>query len=85
MCSSDLKRNYPSIVEDYRKSFARVRAMKVDVFLGAHPNFYDMEAKYAKLSAGGPNPFIDPAGLKAYVDQKEREFNDMLRKQQSAK
>jgi metallo-beta-lactamase class B len=79
------KRNYPSIVEDYRKSFVRVRAMKVDVFLGAHPNFYDMEAKYAKLSAGGPNPFIDPAGVKTYVDQKEREFTDMLRKQQSAK
>lgn len=79
------KRNYPSIVEDYRKSFARVRAMKVDVFLGAHPNFYDMEAKYAKVSQGAPNPFIDPAGVKVYVDQKEREFNEMLQKQQQGK
>lgn len=75
------KRNYPSIVEDYRKSFARVRAMKVDVFLGAHPNFYDMEVKYAKLAAVGPNPFVDPEGLKKYVDQKEREFTAMLQTQ----
>lgn len=75
------KRNYPGIVEDYRKSFARVRAMKVDVFLGAHPNFYDMETKYAKLTADGPNPFVDPEGVKKYVDQKEREFNTMLQAQ----
>jgi metallo-beta-lactamase class B len=79
------KRNYPAIVEDYRKSYARLRSMNVDVFLGAHPNFYDMEAKYAKLASGGPNPFIDPAGLKSYVDQKEREFNAMLQKQQAGK
>jgi metallo-beta-lactamase class B len=79
------KRNYPSIVDDYRKSFARMRAMKVDVFLGAHPNFYDMEAKYAKLTAGGANPFVDPEGLKKYVDQKEREFNTMLQTQQRGK
>jgi metallo-beta-lactamase class B len=79
------KRNYPTIVEDYRKSYARLRAMNVDVFLGAHPNFYDMEAKYAKLASGGPNPFIDPVGLKSYVDQKEREFNAMLQKQQTGK
>ncbi len=59
--------------------------MKVDVFLGAHPNFYDMEAKYAKVTAGGPNPFIDPEGLKKYVDQKEAEFNKMLAAQQQGK
>jgi metallo-beta-lactamase class B len=79
------KRNYPSIAEDYRKSFARIRAMKVDVFLGAHPNFYDMEAKYAKVAAGAPNPFIDPEAVKKYVDQKEREFNTMLQTQQKGK
>lgn len=79
------KRNYPAVAEDYPKSFARLRAMKVDVFLGAHPNFYDMESKYAKAAAGGTNPFIDPAGFKAYVDQKEREFNQMLERQRQAK
>ncbi|MEO5926703.1 MAG: subclass B3 metallo-beta-lactamase [Bryobacteraceae bacterium] len=79
------KRNYPNIVNDYRKSFDRVRAMKVDVFLGAHPNFYDMEAKYAKLTPGAPNPFIDPAGVKRYVDQKEKDFNAMLAEQSQIK
>jgi metallo-beta-lactamase class B len=79
------KPNYPGIADDYRKSFAKVRSLKVDVFLGAHPNFYDMEAKYAKVAAGGANPFIDPEGVKKYVDQKEREFNTMLQAQQQGK
>lgn len=76
---------YPSISEDYRKSFARLRAMKVDVFLGAHPSFYDMEAKFAKVKPGAPNPFIDPDALKKYVDQKESEFNAEYQKQSQAK
>jgi metallo-beta-lactamase class B len=78
-------KTYPQIADDYRKSFAKLRAMKVDVFLGAHPNFYDMAAKFARVAPGAPNPFADPNALRAYVDQKEREFNAMLQKQQSAK
>jgi metallo-beta-lactamase class B len=81
---------YPSIADDYRKSFARLRAMKVDVLLGAHPNFYDMEAKYAKLDQGkpvpgAPNPFIDPNALNKYVDQKESEFNAEFKRQSEGK
>lgn len=79
------RRNYPGIAEDYPRSFARLRAMPADVFLGAHPSFYDIEARNAKLSTGGPNPFIDPAAIQAYVVQKEREFNDALRRQQQGK
>lgn len=76
---------YPSISDDYRKSFARLRAMNVDVFLGAHPSFYDMEAKFAKLNQGTANPFVDPTALKKYVDQKESEFNAEFQRQSQAK
>jgi len=83
------KRNYPSIVEDYRKSFARVRAMKVDVFLGAHPNYYGLEAKYAKLDQGRarpgqPNAFADADGYKAYVADREQAFLKELQRQREA-
>jgi metallo-beta-lactamase class B len=52
---------------------------------GAHGAFYDLAGKYAKLQQGGANPFIDPAGFQKYIDDKEREFNAMLQKQQVAK
>src|SRR5690348_4158421 len=74
-------KDYPSIADDYARSFKALRAMPVDVFLGAHGSFYGLQAKYAKLQQGGANPFIDPAGFKAYLDDKEKAFNAALARQ----
>jgi metallo-beta-lactamase class B len=67
-------KDYPQIADDYVRSFATLRKLPCDVFLGAHGNFYDLERKYKKLQEGGPNPFIDHAGYVAYVDLKEKQF-----------
>jgi hypothetical protein len=45
-----------------------------------------MDQKYAKLKArheGDPNPFVDPEGYKAHVDQYQKIFEDTLAKQQA--
>ncbi len=75
--------NYPSIADDYRNSFKTLRSLKCDIFLGAHPQFYDGEGKYAKIGKGA-NPFIDSAGYKAYVDEKEKAFNEEFERQKRA-
>jgi metallo-beta-lactamase class B len=77
--------DYPQIADDYRRSFARLRAMHADVFLGAHGSFYDLAAKYAKLQQGGPNPFIDDKALGAYVDRLEAAFNARYQEQLQGK
>jgi metallo-beta-lactamase class B len=71
-------KDYPSIAGDYARSFKVLRTMPVDVFLGAHGSFYGLQAKYAKLQGGGANPFIDLAGFKAYLDDKESAFTKEL-------
>ena len=76
-------KDYPSIADDYVRSFKLLRTLPVDVFLGAHGSFYGLQAKYAKLQQGGANPFIDPAGFKAYVDDKEKAFNAELAAQKA--
>ena len=76
---------YPEIVDDYRKSFAKLRTMKADVFLGAHGVFYNLTDKYALLEKGGANPFIDSKALGAYVDRMEQAFNTNLSNQQQGK
>jgi hypothetical protein len=43
-----------------------------------------MGQKYAKLAAGGPNPFIDPAGYRLEVDIAEAMFRAVLAEQQKA-
>ena len=78
-------KDYPSISDDYARSFKVLRDMPVDVFLGAHGSFYGLQAKYAKLQQGGANPFIDPAGFKAYLDDKERAFQTELAAQKARK
>lgn len=78
-------KDYPSIADDYARSFKVLRTMPVDVFLGAHGSFYGLQAKYAKLQQGGANPFIDPAGFKAYVDEKERAYITELAAQKAKK
>jgi metallo-beta-lactamase class B len=73
---------YPEIAEDYVRSFERLRAMPVDIFLAAHGWFYGLTEKHAKLGGGGPNPFIDPDGFKAHLDAQEQRFREMLAEQQ---
>ena len=77
-------KEYPQIADDYVRSFKTLRAMHVDVFLAAHGSFYDLNGKYPKLAEGGANPFIDPAGFRAHIDLKEKEFYTELEKQKKA-
>jgi len=75
---------YPQIAADYERMFRVLKSLPSDVFLGAHGAYFDMEAKYARLKAGAPSPFIDPDGYKKFVDDKEREFRAELAKQRAA-
>jgi metallo-beta-lactamase class B len=75
---------YPEIAEDYAHGFRVLKSLPCDVFLGAHGSYYGMEAKYARLNAGGPNPYIDSAGYKNYVADREQAFLAELQKQKAA-
>jgi metallo-beta-lactamase class B len=75
---------YSGIVADYKKTFARAKDMKVDVLLAPHPEMYKMAEKRAKLSEGGPNPFVSPGEFNAYAATLEKAFEDALVKQTAA-
>ena len=75
---------YPRIAEDYERMFRVLTALPVDYFLGAHGSYFGMEAKFARMKEGGPSPFIDPDGYKAFVAQKEKDFRTELAKQRAA-
>jgi metallo-beta-lactamase class B len=75
---------YPQIASDYERMFRVLKSLPCDVFLGAHGNYYGMEAKYARMKQGGPNPFIDPEGYKSYIAEREQTFVAELAKQTAA-
>jgi len=74
-------KNYPQIAQDYVKTFAVLKGLPVDLFLGAHGAYFGMKAKYEKMKSGGSNPFIDPEGYKAYVGEREGAFQKEWEKQ----
>ena len=76
---------YPGIVEDYRKTFAKVKTIKADVFLAPHAEFFGLAAKRDRIVEGKPNPFIDPAAFHAFVAGQETAFEATLARQQAAK
>ncbi len=75
---------YPQIAGDYEKMFRVLKSLNCDVFLGAHGDYYGMQAKYAKLGKSEANPFVDPEGYRAYVNAKEQAFRAELAKQTAA-
>ncbi|TGN88450.1 subclass B3 metallo-beta-lactamase [Bradyrhizobium yuanmingense] len=75
---------YAGIVDDYRKTFARAKDMKVDILLAPHPEMYKMAEKRAKLAGGGPSPFVDPGEFKVYAASLEKAFEEALVKQTAA-
>ncbi len=72
---------YPEIARDYESTFQTLKSLPCDVFLGAHGGYFGMEAKFARMKAGGVNPFVDPEGYKSYVTEREQAFRTELAKQ----
>ncbi len=77
-------RQYPQIAADYEKTFQVLASLPCDVFLGAHGVYYDMDNKLKNLRTAAGNPFIDPAGYRAYVNEREQAFRAELTTQQHA-
>jgi metallo-beta-lactamase class B len=69
---------YPTIAQDFARSFAVWRALPCDVFLGVHGEFFGLAAKRERLDAAAPNPFIDPQGYRTFVAAAEERFQQQL-------
>jgi metallo-beta-lactamase class B len=73
--------SYPGIAEDFERTFATLRALPCDVFLGAHGQYFDMLTKRKHYRLEGPRVFIDPAGYLDFVVDAQQTFEKALRKQ----
>jgi metallo-beta-lactamase class B len=76
---------YPTVAADYERTFRVLRALRCDVFLGAHAGYYGMQDKYERMKAGSAmNPFIDPAGYTRYINVSEKGFREQLAHEMAA-
>ena len=76
--------SYPGIVQDFQHTFAVLRTLPCDVFLGAHGGYFDMLTKLKHYPQDGPRVFIDPDGYKKFVASAQETFEKALSKQEAA-
>jgi metallo-beta-lactamase class B len=69
---------------EFARAFKTARLLPCDVPLGDHGREFSMTDKYAKMKAGGPNPFIDPVGCTTEIDIEEAMFDAIVEEQKTA-
>ncbi len=67
--------SYPGIASDFEHTFATLRKLPCDIFLGAHGIYFDLLPKLARLPKQGPTVFIDPTGYQAAITDAQRAFD----------
>ena len=75
---------YPEIVQDFEKTFARLRSLPCDVFFAPHGGQFAMADKFARQDRGDPNAFVDPQGWLTLIAAAEKAFRDQLKAEQNA-
>jgi metallo-beta-lactamase class B len=74
---------YPAIARDFERTFRVLDSLPVDIFLGAHGSYFDLDAKYERWKRGDLTAFVDREGYKKYVHERERAFRNELARQSS--
>jgi metallo-beta-lactamase class B len=74
---------YPTIGQDYARTFAAQKTIPVDVFLASHAGQFRLHEKYKPGDVYDPNRFVDPKGYRAAVDDLEQRFKTQLAKERA--
>jgi metallo-beta-lactamase class B len=75
---------YPGITSDFDQTFAALKALPCDIFLGAHGVYFDLLPKLKRLPKEGSSVWIDPQGYREAVMEHEADFRKELARQQEA-
>ena len=70
--------NYPTITQDYARTFIAQKDMKVDVWLASHAAQFQMHVKHKPGDPYAPGRFVDPQGFRASVQALEKTYLDQL-------
>jgi metallo-beta-lactamase class B len=74
-------KGYPTIVADFRQTFARMWKMDADIVLPVHPELTDVLGRAKRAAAGDQDAFIMPGELARMVADAKKAFDDELEKE----
>jgi metallo-beta-lactamase class B len=71
---------YPTMPQDLAYTFARLKILPVDIYLGPHGWIFGLQEKLERMKKGSKvNVFIDRDGFQQYILGREREYLDILK------
>lgn len=77
--------DWPTIIEDYRDTLRRARALPCEIFTDTHGQFFGLTAKMNRLLAGEkPNPFYAPEECREGLTRREAAFEEQVAKERAA-
>jgi metallo-beta-lactamase class B len=76
---------YPTIGDDYARTFAAQKTLPVDVFLASHAAQFGMHEKYKPGDAYDPNRFVDPDGYLRAVERLEGIYREQLARERASR
>jgi metallo-beta-lactamase class B len=72
---------YPGIVADFQRTFERMRGLRADIVLPAHPELADVLGRARRQAAGDKRAFLAPDLLPRLVSEAQTAFEAELEKQ----
>ena len=75
---------YPEAAADFAATFARLRALPVDVFLGFHTEQFGFDEMHRRRLSGERLAFVNPREARRRIDQAEAAFRAELAAQYAA-
>jgi metallo-beta-lactamase class B len=70
--------SYPGITTDFDHTFAVLKTLPCDIFLGAHGGYFHLLDKLARLASEGTSVWIDASGYREAVGKADRTYRKDL-------
>ncbi len=74
--------SYPGIAADFAETFRTLRGLPCAIFLGAHGEYFDMDAKLKRMPTEGDRVWIDPAGYRRMIAEGEQAIEKSIAEQE---
>jgi len=76
--------SYPGIARDFEQTFATLKSLPCDIFLGAHGSYFNMQQKLKQTGSQDDSRWIDPSGYRRTVSEAQQAFELQLKQQEQA-
>ena len=77
--------SHGSLIETFRKTIAKVRALPCDIILSVHPTATDLDGKLQLRPRAAKDPFVNPQACRAYANGADKRLDDRIAEEAKSK